>query len=300
MLNLRGINSKVKGAVNILGFSLSIFFLCLAIFSQRIDWPALISRAFSHWWIILFCVGLGLLGNLMLAYGWKNCLLGADVELSFPEALKIYGKSQIAKYLPGNIGHVAGRQILGKQAGISHKDLIYSQIIEILMLITLSTTIGALGIQGITNKGLAFKPTSLIYVCAAISFIVLLFFFVKASNKGKNALSFLCYFSFFVMNGIVLVTLFGMVSDGYGDVCLDHKAIFSSFSASWIIGFLTPGSPAGMGSREVFSLYYLRDLISTEIIVESLVLSRLGSMLSDILIFLIASSNLCVQQKKVI
>ena len=71
-------------------------------------------------WLALF--GLAVvyaMSSVMLAFAWCNILQKLGVDSSRRWAVVVYGISQIAKYAPGNIWHLASRQSLGMSAGIS-------------------------------------------------------------------------------------------------------------------------------------------------------------------------------------
>ena len=71
-------------------------------------------------------------------------LFGANVSLRW--VIKVYGTSQLAKYLPGNIFHLVGRHALGMAAGVPTGVLAKSAVWE-LGLISLSAAIfGALAL----------------------------------------------------------------------------------------------------------------------------------------------------------
>ena len=64
-------------------------------------------------------------------FTWWNLLkqFGANVSCSW--AIKIHGISQLAKYAPGNVFHLAGRQAMGMAAGVSGKALAKSTLWEL-------------------------------------------------------------------------------------------------------------------------------------------------------------------------
>ena len=91
-----------------------------------------LSRFDSKNWLIL--TGLAFLfaiGSSFQAFTWRNLLVHFGAPVSQRWALKIYGISQLAKYIPGNIFHVAGRQALGMGQGVSGKALAKSTFWEL-------------------------------------------------------------------------------------------------------------------------------------------------------------------------
>ena len=71
------------------------------------------------------------LGNLLLARAWWHQLKYVGVTSSWSWTRRIYGISQLGKYIPGNVFHLAGRQALGLAAGIPGRPLAQSMAWEL-------------------------------------------------------------------------------------------------------------------------------------------------------------------------
>ena len=67
---------------------------------------------------------------------WKQILefLGGR-KFFYAEIRNVYVRSNIAKYLPGNVMHFAGRNVLGKKFGFSQFDMALSTVIEVISLL---------------------------------------------------------------------------------------------------------------------------------------------------------------------
>ena len=103
---------------------------------------------------IFICSVIYGLSEFLLSFAWRRLLkMCGHKDISANVCNRIYGKSQIAKYIPGNIFHVVGRHILGSQAGIKNIVLAGATIYEILGLISISVLIGFGGmiIFGLSN-----------------------------------------------------------------------------------------------------------------------------------------------------
>jgi hypothetical protein len=80
---------------------------------------------------------------------------------------------------------------------------------------------------------------------------------------------------------------------------LSHKDYLNKsfvYIFSWFLGFITPGSPAGLGIREITLAKSLETSISTVNLAVVIILSRLISVASDINFFLL--SAIFFKQKK--
>ena len=80
----------------------------------------------------------------MLAYAWWNLLEQFGASVSKRWAAKIYGLSQLAKYVPGNIFHLAGRQAMGMSAGVGGRILAKSALWELGIILIAGAVFGFL------------------------------------------------------------------------------------------------------------------------------------------------------------
>ena len=84
---------------------------------------------------ILLWMGVGSIvcggANFLLGVSWSYLLrfLGADTQMRW--AVSIFGISQLAKYVPGNVMHLVGRQALGMGAGINGSTVARSLVCEL-------------------------------------------------------------------------------------------------------------------------------------------------------------------------
>ena len=52
-----------------------------------------------------------------------------------------------------------------------------------------------------------------------------------------------------------------------------------------VIGFITPGSPGGVGVREAISLYLLKGMINETVILSGIVIMRISSIIGDFIAY---------------
>jgi glycosyltransferase 2 family protein len=97
------------------------------------------------------------------------------------------------------------------------------------------------------------------------------------------------YGVYHMLGGIVFAMLFFMLSDN--SKTFDLSFIFfliSAYVASWFIGFITPGAPAGLGVKEAVLLGLLNNVVPDEaVLAAAVLLSRGMNILSDLLYFLV-------------
>ena len=78
----------------------------------------------------------GVAGNYINAYVWKLYIDFFSQKRNDTRPIqKVYLKSNIAKYLPGNILQYADRNILGSQLGIGHKSIAAASVMELAVIV---------------------------------------------------------------------------------------------------------------------------------------------------------------------
>ena len=74
--------------------------------------------------------------------------------------------------------------------------------------------------------------------------------------------------------------------------------VTAAFALSWLVGFLAPGAPAGLGVREGIMVVLLSGAADNAQLLVFVLLARLVTMLGDACNFLIGSAWLAVDQSK--
>jgi hypothetical protein len=77
------------------------------------------------------------LAGFLLAEAWRQ-LLGSGPTARRRHYHALYGRTQIAKYLPGNCFHFVGRQLLGRRLGHGHGALALASLAETALLLALA------------------------------------------------------------------------------------------------------------------------------------------------------------------
>ena len=151
----------------------------------------------------------------------------------FQDIWEIYVSANICKYLPSNVMHFVGRNILAERYNIPQKKMFHSTLYEILNTV-LATSLFC-GTLAVIHYGLYY--------------LLLLFIPVIFLLKKYNALApFLLVMLVTLINNTVVVILYNLYS-GKGLICQFNQVSFYQ-SVSWLVGFLTPGAPAGIGIKE--------------------------------------------------
>jgi uncharacterized membrane protein YbhN (UPF0104 family) len=208
--------------------------------------------------------------------GWAwSLLLRSAGEAAEPggarKVVTIHLICQAAKYLPGNVGHYAGRMGLAARRGLSLPVVASTMAVEAAWSVVSAAVLAGAALLGAGGPLLAAAAPRLaaggrIWIALALSAGVALVGIrllgtpwfarvaglppdrpwrrpgaaVLAACGAIQAMAFLLYG--------VIATLLGPRLLGLADLPLLPLA--GLFAAAWLAGFLTPGAPAGLGVRE--------------------------------------------------
>jgi hypothetical protein len=222
------------------------------------------------------------LTGFVLAAAWRQVLAYLGSSINSSAAIRIYGTSQIARYLPGNIFHLAGRQGLGIAAGLPSVALLKSAGWE-LGLLGMIAACFVLPILPIYHA-----PLQNFLVPLTLCFLVILTIiggavFLYFGAHLFRALAAYCLF--LVVAGLAFSGVVAAVSESWQ---FEWWITTCAFIVAWLAGVLVPGAPAGVGVREAVLLSILGDFLSLPIALSAIGLSRLITAGGDVIFWLIA------------
>lgn len=286
---------KIKHIVTILGKFLGFIGLIFVFYKLYQDYT--FESFISNFYDILSLLPLLIIMNIISIFlgivVW-HMLLQHYTQKSFSLLLSYYyfSKTEIAKYLPGNVFHLIGRQAIANKVDITQKNMA-----KISFLFTLNILIGT--VFSTTLLSLFSEKTPmyiilLLLISTAITLGVIYLFFKHFSLKDKLQLS-LYHTLSIILQGLMLgfIVIYQMDSFTLG---LFFKVI-GIYIISWLIGFVTPGASGGLGVREATFIAiasFLELNIDENIIIFSVLLVRLLNILVDVLLYL---STLFIQPK---
>lgn len=206
--------------------------------------------------VIGMCAYAALTG--LIGAAWVMLVSGANHALGLRDGLIIFGRSQILKYLPSNVLHLAGRYTMARAAGAPHGSLIFSTGAEAALLIMAASTIAVvfalpLFLRYVVGTfGTHYGP---IAILAALGILLLgSLWWLRREGMLTHRLgamtfaAYCLYLCFFLANGLLLWLLLAAVDSGARH---DPFSALGVAAAAWIGGFVVPGAPAGLGIREV-------------------------------------------------
>jgi glycosyltransferase 2 family protein len=226
-------------------------------------------------WLVLVALALIYgLSNLTLAMAWWNLLQKFSANVSRRWAIRTYGISQIAKYVPGNIFHLAGRQTIGMAAGLPAWPLAKSAIWELGLLALAAAIFSVLAIP-LTTSGTSILPMVIVFVLAVSVTAGVL----QRYTVGPVAIAFAWHVLFLAVSAAIFAGLVELLSP-LPDVSL-LPALGGAYVLAWLAGFATPGAPAGLGVREFVLLFLLHGLVDETDLLLAIVLGRIVTVCGD-------------------
>jgi hypothetical protein len=279
-------SASIRRSLHWIGSVLALLGVVFVAFKLHSYWVDLdISRINLDGWclIVLFALIYGS-ANLLLSLAWWYLLRHLGASITCAGTIKVYGISQLAKYLPGNIFHLAGRQALGMSAGLSASVLAKSTIWELGALAIAGSLFGWL-ILPLTLTGISEVASVLLLLSSAILIAVLL----RKIVGNLPIWSFVCQLLFLAISGMVFVALLDLIAEGEGLILRHFLMISGAYILAWLIGLVTPGAPAGVGVREMILLLLLKGLITEMDLLTAILLGRLVTVAGDLIFFVAAS-----------
>ncbi|NOQ62934.1 MAG: hypothetical protein GQ582_00295 [Methyloprofundus sp.] len=253
--------------------------------------------------LILLCGLSFALSQLLLSTAWQLLLKWWGVskpKLSWCHSL--YGRTQIAKYLPGNVFHFAGRQMATKYFSASQAAIAGASLLEILGLFLSSGLLALAGMAYYRLPHAAISPEALLAMLACAVFILLMISFgaqrlavikgvFPADHKGSSMLkqilpAYSLYALFFLIYSAHMAVLIQHIS---GLDCIENFGrLLTLVSIAWLAGYIAPGAPGGLGVREALLVLGLTPLIGEADAIIAAFSLRIVTLLGDLFFFLLA------------
>jgi hypothetical protein len=255
--------------------------------------------------------GLYLAAYAVLAIAWHCLLRSLAVNPGLRSSAGIYLAAQIAKYIPGNVGQHIGRIYLSTARGLPGTKVVMAMLLEILLGLVvaalLSLPLAPMMLRYV--RAASFSWTSLAVVAAGLAAIACLAAYalhrkrllVPLRNhlrdalreaRGSGGAKFLAGATALIVVGTILAGLALVALASPSVAVMTVPSIIAGvalFCASWILGFLAPGAPAGLGIREAILLGGLTPAIGGTLALEVTILFRGLSVAADLVAWLVGA-----------
>jgi hypothetical protein len=199
--------------------------------------------------------------GFLLSSAWYQLLGAGGSTASLRSHHAVYGQTQIAKYLPGNVFHLVGRQVMGRRLGYGQGRLALASLLEAVLLMLIAAGLGLpIAFQWLPQGPfwiLGFAAPVLALIAARWAGrhdLALRDLAKEAGHRHSLAIPHLLraatlYALFFLVVATIFWVLALSVADS-GQPSIGLAASVSVVALAWLVGFATPGSSAGIGVRE--------------------------------------------------
>jgi len=222
------------------------------------------------------------------------------VKIPFSKLNLIFTKSNLMKYIPGNVFQYVGRNEIAIDYKLDHRDVVCATIMDVMSL-SLS---GLLVAVAFSTKGLLTWILQYISMPLLILAVIALFAFAAVAILMVKRIP---YFSFLfrkktiasLCKGIGLLILFHICSAGMFWVTLSYilgaelgqigvAAVIGAWCIGYLAGYIVPGAPGGLGVREITIAFLLSAVADAPMIALGTIFMRVANILGEVLAFLCA------------
>jgi hypothetical protein len=289
----------------------TLFYLVSALIH---NWDKVRATKIESWgWLFLVTS----LGVTLVAHGWAGWVWGwilrdLNQPVQLPWATRVYLKTNIAKYLPGNVWHYYGRVSAAKTIGIPLSAATLSILLEPMFMAASALLLILIGSQQLLSKvSRAAQGVSLLNFVSFIIIFSLVSGLVaihpgifnpltqwirqlkaKVSKTTLAAQTSTMHIQRYPVRPLLGELLF-LALRGTGFVCilLAFQAIhpsqlllvYTTFGIAWLAGLVIPGMPGGIGVFEAVALTLLNDFFDGGVVFSAVALYRLISILAETL-----------------
>lgn len=247
----------------------------------------------------------------LTGWAWARLLAGQGEDWPVSWLTAVLAVTQLAKYVPGNVAQHAGRAGLALREGMAGKVLAVTVVQETALAIAASVIVG-MAMLAASGPGLAQLPESsravLAWLVPVLLLAVLLLVSVPLSPSrlagspnrilrllgrlgglpgARVALPALAAYA--LNYGLIGIGLWFLARAANLPAALDLPLVTAAFALSWLLGFLAPGAPAGLGVREGILVVLLSGVASDENLLAFVLLARLATMLADAINFVLGT-----------
>ena len=238
----------------------------------------------------------------LLGYAWGRCaawLAGEGTSCIGP-AVRIYAVTTLAKYLPGNVFHYAGRQLAAVRCNWPQRAVAQATVYEIIFHVAV---VGAMVFILLPMATLPAEVTAggrymlarleegvllVVVLVLAVGILVCRSRLRRMIEDISGVLPSLLLLqtAFFVVSLLVHLWLASSMSL----LANENTALLAvAFLTAWLAGFVVPGAPGGLGVREAILVAFLSAHLPTADVLAFALASRLVTTLGEIVFALGAS-----------
>lgn len=286
-------NSRFRQLSSTLIIVISLIFLVRT--ASAIGQDAL-TTAFGFNNIVLMLAGCIFYALLLafLAKGWSASVAGSKIKIGSVESIAVYGISVLPKYFPGSVLQYLSRQVLGKSYGWRSSVLAYASFVEVMLHIICPTLIAFL----------LFIPAALFFdapqvgwygaSAAVFCFSASAVLIWSRAKLDQSSIWISLYWQLLFFAGLAILAMVSASVWGVESYLLPQ--VGGLFLLSWLVGFVIPIAPGGLGVREAAGVALMSGIIGIEQAFTLQISMRAMTLGGDVILFL--AGNICRRQNK--
>lgn len=252
------------------------------------------------WAILAIATGVTLLAHTWAGWIWTWVLRELNHPVKSVEFIQVYLKTNIAKYLPGNVWHHYGRIVAAKNATGSLSVATLSVVMEPLLMATAALIFVVIfGTQLTSADGIVWRILQFLCLGVILAALHPVFFnpviqllkkltAKKLDKDSKESVNLnieryplrplLGELGFLGLRGTgFILTVFALGPVQADDIPL----LLGAFSFAWLLGFVLPGAPGGLGVFEATAIALLQNHFPPAWVISAIALYRLISIIAE-------------------
>lgn len=295
---------QLKKIAHFAGKTLTILALILIVrrlFTMDVDYSTLLQKG-NVLWIGILTVLYGL-HIALLPYAWMVILeITTGHRLPFLIVQNIYCKSNLLKYIPGNIFQYVGRNEAAVRYALRHRDVALSTALDVIANIFgvffVAVICYAAGFNVVFHTLEKYLSWKIILIMACIICVGAFIAYQKKElvllqvkkiltqrNITKYAICVAYYMFFAVYSGLIyyfILTRLLHVQLPWGTAFV----VVGAYLFSWLMGFLIPGAPGGIGVREAAIVALLTPYLDSDPVLLAILIYRIVNTVGDVVAYL--------------
>lgn len=237
------------------------------------------------------------------------------VRVPFKEVQYVCCKSNILKYVPGNIFQYIGRNQLAIEQNLKHSEVAMATIFEIATIISSSIIVTLVlaresAFIWMKKYGDFEWIVKIIIIIVCVAGIVVFLLRKKLTTIWKKLLHICSVENFIrlfeagawfsvmlIIDGILFGFLFKVVGIEFS--FNELYRVIGLFALSYCIGYVMPGVPGGIGVRETVLLLFMGDIVDRAVLVTITVLFRIISIGGDVLAYFVVEILRIIRRRQI-
>ena len=243
-----------------------------------------------------------------VSLAWQKLLFCMGEPMAtFRVCQSVYSRSVIAKYVPLGVLEYAGRHVMAAKYGFSQAVVASANLWEIMCQVIAACVfiLFAWFLYGNMQQSISVNfifSISLIFIISAFGFnnvikrIPFLANRIKVpSLKFSDVLTPMAFYTvFFMILGAILIAVISMVTRFLTIDEILTVLILSTFA--WLLGYITPGAPAGLGVREAVLFFGLTEMIGEPGSLLVIGIFRMITVAGDLFYFIFGYCLSCINE----